>query len=158
MWCFQGCGKTLGDAGCFLETSSLHKRCKPGSWCVVVPSSSEPTDQMAPRQVAGVIYTTWLVNKWIVHNRLHLLYISSKFPVECQSKHVYWGNVGNTMKTQNHVVQISTNFIPKLSGFLLQLWSPCNSSVYCLGLHHEVWSVTGKRSWLPGWATTGSWP
>lgn len=58
MWCFQGFGKALGDAGnfwrgvFFFERHQAYiKRCKPCNlnpckrhltWCVVVPPSSEP--------------------------------------------------------------------------------------------------------------------
>ena len=86
MWCFKGFGKALGDAGSVWRGVFFLRDIKLTSRDANLVTLTQTRDiwhdvlwyhhllnHYLPRQVAGVIYTTWLVNKWIVHNRLHLL-------------------------------------------------------------------------------------
>lgn len=94
-----------------------------------------------PRQVAGVIDTTWLVNKWIVHNRLHLLCVCIYVYIHL-IKDSSWVSIQTCLlglecwfpqhdSTKSCCTNIrATNLIPQTCGRInSQLWSPCNSSV-----------------------------
>lgn len=154
MWCFQGFGKALGDAGNFWRGVFFLRDIKLTSRDANLVTLTHARDiwhdvlwyhhllnHYLPRQVAGVIDTTWLVNKWIVHNRLHLLCVCIYVYIHL-IKDSSWVSIQTCLlglecwfpqhdSTKSCCTNIrATNLIPQTCGRInSQLWSPCNSSV-----------------------------